>query len=81
MHYIQRNEEINLLNIGVRLMHVVTSSQIIFYPHLYFNTFNKGGSVLEYMSRTQGYGCSVHMQKVYERCTTLIFPRQSAKIV
>ena len=32
----------NLLNIGVRLMHVVTSSQISF-TYLYFNTFNKGG--------------------------------------
>ena len=26
---------------GVRLMHVVTSSQIIFYTHLYFNTFKQ----------------------------------------
>ena len=74
-------KKINLLNIGVRLMHVVTSIvRLFFTPHLYFNTFNKGGSLLEYMSRTQGYGCSVHMQKVYERCTTLIFPRQSAKL-
>ena len=46
-------KKINLFNIGVRLMHVVTSSQNIFYTHLYFNTFNKGGSVLEYMSRVR----------------------------
>ena len=48
-------KKINLLNIhvGVRWMHVVTSCQIIFHTHLYFNTFNKGGSVLEYMSRVR----------------------------
>ena len=47
-------KKINLLNIGVRLMHVVTSSQIIF-THICTlnNTFNKGGSVLEYMSRVR----------------------------
>ena len=52
--------KINLLNIGVRLMHVVTSSQIIFYTHLYLNNLNKGGV---YWNICQGYGCSVHMQK------------------
>ena len=38
------------MNIGVRLMHVVTSSLIILH-NLYLNTFKKGGSVLEYISR------------------------------
>ena len=50
-------KKINLLNIGARLMHVVTSSQIIFYTHLYFNILIKVGV---YWNICQGYGCSVH---------------------
>ena len=69
-------KKINLLNIGVRLMHVVTSSQNIFTHICTLTLLTKVGV---YWNTCQGYGCSVHMQKVYERCTTLIFPRQSAK--
>ena len=50
-------KKINLLNIGVRLMHVVTSSQIIFY--IYFCTLTLLTKVGMYWNICQGYGCSV----------------------